>query len=201
MMRRCVLVLMVSGPALSCGGPPKQTDLTPPPSREVMRNVPHWYVNPPSDPNHLLGPATATSRDLQLAVNKAQTEGRNQIARQLDLRFSSLGKRFQEEVGLGDDSQLLDQFTQVYKTVTDEVITGSRTREQEIRPEGGVYRVFVLMEMPIGAASQALLARIRAGEQMYTRFRASEAFRELEEEVAEYEAWRSRQRTPEDGRR
>jgi len=44
------------------------------------------------------------------------------------------------------------------------------------------------VELPIGAASQALMQRVRANEQMYTRFRASQAFDELQKEVERYEA-------------
>jgi hypothetical protein len=128
-----------------------------------------------------------------MAVNKAQTEGRNQIAQQLEVRFQGLSKRFQEEVGIGDDSQLLDEFTQVYKAVTSEVITGSRARNEETRPEGDVYRVYVLMEMPIGAANANLLARLRASEHLYTRIRAAEAFEELQKEVEDYEGWKGAQ--------
>jgi hypothetical protein len=188
MKRSTVLLLLLSsGFVWACGGASRTTDLSPSPSAGVLRDVPRWYSNPPEDPDYLLGPATATSRDMQVAVNKAQTEGRNQIAQQLDVRFSALAARFQEEVGIGDDSQLLDQFTQVYRAVTNEVVTGTRAREQEIIPERGIYRVYVLMEMPIGAASAALVSRVRAREHMYTRLRASEAFRELEAEIAKYE--------------
>lgn len=179
--------------AWSCGGGPKHTDLTPPPSRDVVESAPSWYRDPPADADYLLGVSTATSRDMQLAVNKAQAEGRNQIAQQLDVRFGTLAKRFQEEVGIGDDSELLDEFTQVYKAVTSEVLTGSRMRDQQIQTEGDIYRVYALMEMPIGAANQALLAKIRTREHLYTRFRASQAFKELEDEITRYEEWKRHQ--------
>jgi len=194
-MKRLRFLLFLLAPtfAWACGGAPKTTDLSPAPSAGVVRDMPRWYSNPPEDRDYLLGPATATSRDMQVAVNKAQTEGRNQIAQQLDVRFSGLAARFQEEVGIGDDSELLDQFTQVYKAVTSEVVTGTRAREQEIIPEGGIYRVYVLMEMPIGAANAALVSRIRASEHLYTRLRASEAFRELEAEIAKYEQLKKEQ--------
>ena len=43
------------------------------------------------------------------------------------------------------------------------------------------------MELPIGAANAEMLAKIKENERMYTRYRASEAFKELEEEVEKYE--------------
>ncbi|MCZ6759299.1 MAG: LPP20 family lipoprotein [Gemmatimonadetes bacterium] len=185
------LDLLILAAIVACGTPATNTDLTPRASREVVAALPMWFNNPPTDSNYVFGAASATSRDLQLAVNKAQTAGRNDIAQQLETRFSSMARRFQEEVGIGDDSELLDQFTQVYRSVTDQMLIGSRVREQQVQPEGQIYRAYVLMEMPIGAVSEALLERIRGRENMYTRFRAAEAFSDLESEVENYQVWKN----------
>jgi len=51
----------------------------------------------------------------------------------------------------------------------------------------------VLAEYPIGAANEAFLEQIKRNEQMYTRFRSSETFKELNEEVERYEKWKKEQ--------
>lgn len=178
---------------VACSHPPPAVDVAPTPSREVLRNLPGWYSKPPADDKFLYGPATAVSRDLQLAINKAETEGRNNIAQQLEVKYGAINKRFAEEVGRDGGAQLLDQYTQVYKATVSQVLYGSRARQQTMRVEGGVYRAFVLMELPIGEMSKKLLDQIRAQEQLYTRFRASEAFKELDAEVEKYEAWKRSQ--------
>jgi hypothetical protein len=156
----------------------------------VLRNLPSWYAKPPLDDKYLFGPATAVSRDLQIAINKAQVEGRNLLAQQLEVKYGALNKRFTEEVGRGADSQLLDQYTQVYKAVVSQVLYGSRPRQQSLRTEGDVYRAFVLMELPLGEMAKKLMDQIKAQEQLYTRFRASEAFKDLDAEIERYEAWK-----------
>ncbi len=193
-MKRGHLILAVAPLLAGCAGSARTRDVTTVVVSETVSNIPEFYTNVPEDPNYLFAPATATSRDLQVAVNKAQAEGRNQIAQQLEVKWSGLTKRFQEEVGLAEDSELLDQYTQVYKAVVSQVLNGSRARQQDVQPEAGIYRAYVLMEMPIGEASMALMSRIKANEHMYTRFRAAEAFQELEEEVQRYEEWRRQQR-------
>jgi hypothetical protein len=50
------------------------------------------------------------------------------------------------------------------------------------------------VELPLGDASKRLMDQVRANEQMYTRFRASEAYKELEAEVQCYEGWKRSQR-------
>jgi hypothetical protein len=49
------------------------------------------------------------------------------------------------------------------------------------------------MELPIGVMNSALLEKIKDNKNMYTRFRASEAFKELEEETAKYEQFKKEQ--------
>jgi hypothetical protein len=178
--------------AAACSHRPRSTDISPPANRETVRNLPNWYLKPPTDPNYLFGAATAVSRDVQVSINKAQAEARNTIAQQLELKYGALNKRFVEEVGR-DGSQLLDQYTQVYKGVVSQVMYGSRPRQQTLRTEGDVYRAVVLMELPIGEMSKKLLEQIRAQEQLYTRFRASEAFKELDAEVRKYDEWKREQ--------
>ncbi|MFN8583611.1 MAG: LPP20 family lipoprotein [Gemmatimonadaceae bacterium] len=187
-MRR--LLIALSAVAVGCSHPKTTTDTAPAPSREVLRNLPGWFAKPPTDDKYLYGPATAVSRDLQIAINKAETEGRNNIAQQLEVKYSSLNKRFAEEVGRDAGSQLLDQYTQVYKSVVSQVLYGSRAKQQSMRVEGGVYRAFVLMELPVGEMAKKLMDQIRTQEQLYTRFRASESFKELDAEIERYEAWK-----------
>ena len=74
--------------------------------------------------------------------------------------------------------------------------TEAGPRQQTLRTEGPVYRAVVLMELPIGEMSKKLMDQIRAQEQLYTRFRASEAFKELDAEVKRYEAWKREQGIP-----
>ena len=42
--------------------------------------IPDWFTNVPKDPNSLYGAKTATSQDLQLAIDKAATDARAEIA-------------------------------------------------------------------------------------------------------------------------
>ena len=169
---------------VSCAGGPPKGEVGP---------VPEWYLNPPQDPDFLYAPATETSKDLGLAVRKARTSGRAELASQLEVRLQALRKKFTEEVGAGEDSELLSQYSEVIKEVVSQVLVGSRTAKQDVRKEGMVYRAYVLMELPIGAANKALVDRIKAREYLYTRFRASQSFQELEKEVEKFEEYKKQQ--------
>ncbi|MEO0293568.1 MAG: hypothetical protein ABIN61_05030 [candidate division WOR-3 bacterium] len=147
--------------------------------------IPSWYLTTESDPNYILGKATATSEDLQLAIDKAKHDARLDIAENLESHIMGLIKKFDEEVGKTEDAELLSQFTKVSKNVVDQTLIGTKERKVKIAKEGTGYRAFVLMELPIGKAKEELLKQLYSSENtnLYTRFRASQSFQELKEEI------------------
>jgi hypothetical protein len=179
------LALLVAG----CAGSKKMDS----PKNVKPVKAPEWFMHPPEDNNQLLGVATATSQDLQTAIDKAKQDGRVEIARQMDVRIAGLSKRFVEETGLNEDAELLGMFTQVSKSVVSDSLTGSRVTKQQLGKEGKIYRAYIMVEMPIGEANAKFVEKIRAQERLYTRFRASEAFEELDQEVQKYEEWKKQQ--------
>lgn len=156
-------------------------------------NIPDWYMNVPNDPNFFYAPNTQVSQDLQLAVDKAVQGGRTEIGRQVEVKINGLQKRFTEETGTAQNSQLLDMFTQASKTIVSTALTGSRVAKQTTVKDGNNWRAYVLVEYPIGAANQALMQQLKNNEQMYTRFRSSQVYKELDDEVAKYEEWKKQQ--------
>ncbi|HAP36580.1 MAG TPA: hypothetical protein DCQ28_11815 [Bacteroidetes bacterium] len=166
---------------VGCGGssePLQKTD---------TGDVPDWYLNQPTDPNYLHAVNTSTSKDMQIAVDKATQAARTEVGRQVELKINALQKRFTEETGIGDDAQLLDQFTQASKTVVSTSLSGSKEKQKKIVKDGNNWRAYVLVEYPLGAAQEALREQIKKNEQMYTRFRASQTYKELDDEVQKYE--------------
>lgn len=184
-------VFLIFGLAACGGSDEAATD-------DAIDEMPSWMASPPEDPNYLFGTASATSRNMQTAIDKAETQARGNIASQVETKFQSLTKQFQEEVGTGEGSEYLEQFTQAQKEVVNQVLNGTTSRDRKVVTEDGVYRAYILMEMPIGKASQDLLSKLQQNEEMYTRFRQSQAFEELEEEVEDYEQYEQQNRAPQD---
>jgi hypothetical protein len=178
-------VALVALMLVGCGGSKEAAQTT--------GDVPDWFTNPPQDPNYLFAANTATSQDLQLAIDKAVTGARTEIGRQMEVKVNGLQKKFEEETGVGQDAQLLSQFTSASKTVVSTQLSGSRIKFQKQLREGNLWRAYVLMEYPIGAASEAMMKAIKANNQMYTRFRASEAYKDLDKEVEKYEEFKKQQ--------
>jgi hypothetical protein len=169
---QAVLLLLIASILSACGG-----------TSATLDGMPDWMTDKPDAPQSLLGRGTAVSDGMQTAIRKAKTRARGDIASTVEVRFQSLTKDFQEEVS----GEYLQQFTQAQKEVTSQFLVGTTARKRSIVEENGRYRAYVLMEMPIGQASEELLSKLRASEELYERFRASEAFEELKREASRYE--------------
>ena len=103
------------------------------------------------------------------------------------MKLSGLQKRFEEETGVAQDAQLSQQFTQATKTVVSTTLSGTRVKDKKYSKDGDIYRAYVIVEYPVGAANEALLQQIKKNEQLLTRLRASQAYKELDAEVKKYE--------------
>jgi hypothetical protein len=189
-MERRYAVLVLMGVLLvyltGCGGGGK---------RDGMTNIdmPDWCLQIPESDEALYSCGTATSKDLQMSIEKAKQAGRADIARQMETKIKALFKRFQEETGLGEDAEFLSMATDVSKSVTSTSLIGCKAKSQEIMKEGPIFRAYVLMELPTGPANQALLNKINEEKNLYTRFRVTKAYDELDKEVDEYEDWKKNQ--------
>ncbi|MGQ9806091.1 MAG: LPP20 family lipoprotein [Chlorobiales bacterium] len=174
-------LLLLFGVAAGCGG---QKAI----QKADLGDIPDWFMNPPRDsnidnPKMLYGAATEVSQDMQFAINKAETAARSNIARQLETTVKGLMAKFREETGSGQDPQLLQMSTEVEKNIVNTKITGTRIAKQQIVRDGNLFRAYVLVEYSTEAAKRALIDDIKKNEQAYTRYRASKAFADLEEEV------------------
>ena len=127
-------------------------------------DVPDWYLEPPEDPNYIFASKTATSQDMQLAIDKATTDARAEIGRTVELKLEGLQKRFDEEVGVRENATLLSQYTQATKTVVSTSLSGSQVKHKEISKDGEIWRAYVLVEYPIGAANDAFVQQIKKQE-------------------------------------
>jgi len=148
---------------------------------------PDWFVSPPEDPDFLFAAATATSRDLQTAINKARQDARVDIAAQMETYLQGLTKQFKEEIGEGEDSQINAQFTAVSKSVVSTTLNGCKTKNQYTKKEATLWRACILMEYPIGLSNAQFLQQVKNNDLLRQKTAATDAFKELETEVGKFE--------------
>ncbi len=180
--------LLLGALLLACGGAKVMThENTSPVLVNNTSPCPDWFSNPPQSEDYLFAPATATSRDLQLAINKAMQEGRANLGAQVESRMQALTQQFKEEIGEGESAQLDADFTIVSKTVVSTTLRGSRVKNQTATQEGGLWRACVLMEYPLGAARAKFLEAIKENEPLRQKLASTESFRKLDTETEKFD--------------
>jgi len=176
---RLVLVALATTLA-GCGG-----------ARGPISEIPEWFEKPPVEDETLFGVGTGTSTVLQIARSMAEANARAAIARQFRVKFEAWTKNVAEQMG-DSDPTVLQAFSQVTREIMSEELFGLRVREAKTVMEGDRYTVYALVESDPATASAAMLARMRAQEATFARFRMTEVFDELTAEVERLEQSRRR---------
>jgi len=186
--------------SMACAGGNVQQSGVPEPSRRAIQDIPDWVLNPPKDsPTHSYASGQGESRDMSIAVNTAEADGRNKLAQTLQTEMQGLEERFQSSVrGDAGGEEVLNTFRQAVRAVTNQTLTGSRVAQRKVTadPSGVSYRVFVLMELDKGAAKTALMDKVKSDANLYARFRASQAFTDLDDEIKKIEEAKKAGGTP-----
>ena len=188
-MKKIIVLISMLAIFIGCASK-KGPDLSPDASRKTIGNMPEWFINPPKKEGFRYNTSTATSQDMQMALDKARTSAATTLAGLVESEWNGLVKRAQEETGLGPDSDIIDQFSNTQEQIISKRLNDISISEQTVQDErtdkGRIYRAYVLVEFNEGAANDRLLAQIKANEKIYTAIRATELFDEMEDKVAKY---------------
>lgn len=168
-----ISVLLISG----CAAPKKFDD----------SGVPEWWGQQGAvDPNYFFGYGTGESLNLSLANNQANADATQDISFKIEQKVDALQKGFLEQVGAGKDPEVLQQFTSVNQRVTSQILSGIRDDRRAVWMKGEKYVVFIRLAYDVGAALEAYKESLESEKDLYTRFRATQAFDDLTKQVDSY---------------
>ena len=155
--------------------------------KSVIAEAPDWYVKPPQDDQKVYAPGTASSADMQLAVDESALAAKRTLADSLKGMLSGKLKQYVAESGPNPgqpDAQLSKEVENVTTDVIAEVnVSGYHQVQTKIVPEGTQYRAYVLLEYPLAQANKQLAERVGQDPDLESRLRASKAFEELERDI------------------
>lgn len=134
-----------------------------------------------------IGVAESSRRDI--AERKATIKGRTELANSFEVKVDNLAKLFTEEIGSGGDVEINELFSDAIKTVTSKNLKSSTIETtkyvKETDSEGKVfYHCFVVMSIKANSIYASFSDELKNKDtKTYERFRASQAFDELEAEL------------------
>ena len=147
--------------------------------------MPEWYTAIPKEDDAVYAVGTSQTPDLQLAVDIAVLSAKTTLADRVNSRLRSQMKIFKAKLGSTDfDSIVQNEFEQVTRNIiADADVAGYTIKESKIVPNGTQYRAYVLLEYKDAVANRVIKTRLMSNEGLYSKLRATVAFKELDNAV------------------
>ena len=188
---RNITILLPLAFFIGCAGPKGGPDLSPEANRRTMSGIPEWVQNTPEKEGFRYESSSATSQDLQVAIDKATLGAATRLAATIESESEAYTERVIEEVGnVGGTSDLLDRFKQTQSQTVAKSLKDYRVAKKSIQEENSngqnIFRAYVLLEWDEMAAEKRIMDKIKADKEIYDAIRASDLVKEKERKVAEY---------------
>ena len=184
-------IIMILGLALmlalvSCGGNKDLVEVENEAGQKVTKVYqPEWYdIQDNESSLYFFG--EAEKKNQNMAYDAARANGMARSAEYVEVYVQSMTKNYMEEVGI-EDPTTLALTTNVTKTVANAKFSGLQVSKREtIVADNGNYKSFVRISIPKETVNKNMINEIKKEEELYNRFKASQAFEEMEKAVEGY---------------
>ena len=173
-----ILLILLALCLVACGGGSKKK-----PAGPTKAYEPEWYGKP-GDAVHVFAYGNATFQSRAAAESSARSRALAEAAMQVEVHVQTMTKDFISEAGI-NNPEVLSMVEQVTKTVANQTFSGAfRSNHQTVVLPDGSHQAFVQWAIPKEQINRDLVDRVSREQALYTRFRASQAFEELEKSVS-----------------
>jgi hypothetical protein len=199
-MRNYIVLLLIVAFVQGCGSPPPPPKPVDMPSQAQASNpqtpmdVPSWFMMTPEpdDVYAVYATGEATSRKMNIAMQKASQQARMNLGQSISAKVQSLIESMVEEAGMGENVQITEFYSETSKSVSDQTLSGATVvKKYPYQMNTGGYRVYVLMGLKKApfdnAASKAIVSKVQENQEeaMYANFKKTQAFNRLEESLGD----------------
>ena len=173
---RIMLVLLIVSAMflVACGGKKAK--------KPVPVYQPTWY-GVVGNAEYIFAYGNAERSAQRSAESSAQASALAEAANAVEVHVQTMTKDFISEAGI-NNPEVLALVETVTKTVANQRFSGSTiTNRQTIQLDNGNFKAFIQYSIPKEQVNRDFMNRVTNEEALYNRFRASQAFEELEKAV------------------
>ena len=160
--------------------------------KDIQQSIPSWFIKvPKGDEKIMYVRGTAVVDTLQGSIDSATNAALRELGKKLETRLNSKIKETVRQAGIGEDQVTKSEMNRVSSLVVKDVaISGYEIADTKlVQLDNGSYRSFILLEYPIAQVYKAFINRVDENENLkssVTALKNTEAFKELEQYVAEF---------------
>ena len=149
--------------------------------------IPDWFVAQEEKEGSIFSTGTGAAPDIQLSVDIAVLNAKTVLADRLNGKLSSMTKNYISKVGQSNkDIGVIEELEKTARNLIAEVdVSGYKVAKSVVIPSGNQYRTFVKLEYNEQIAEAILSQKLWKHRSKTSKFRANEAFEELDEKVEE----------------
>lgn len=146
------------------------------------REIPNWFLNPPSSKTTFYGTGSAKESSLELSRSLAIADARAEVAQEVSVVVKTGITHYLQQGGSGKSQQALNFGDEVSREVSKVSLSGCRVDKVSISQDG---RVYALVSYPITQMNQsAMQAFQRNNATAFAQFQADQAVKALDNELA-----------------
>lgn len=158
--------------------------------QSMMANYPQWVLDPSVEGGlGAVGIATIGKAGLQFSKTEAMANGRDALARIIEVKVKNMVKNFAEQTGVGDAQTLEKVSMQVSKQISSVTLKGSMQKSMFINENRNEIYVWIVQDPDIlkkeivEATEQAVKTSMRDDAAQYQQWKSENSQKELEYEV------------------
>ena len=185
-MKKFLLIVLVISAFAVAGCSSKQQAVTGAQFNKCYKDAPSWVIMGGAEGGiSAVGSAQIGNAGLQFASTEALANGRDEIARMLQLNESNMGKNFTQTTGIGDDQTVDKVSANVSRQLANQTLTGSKAKETWISSECNELFILVVADAP--SMEKDIKAQItssyRNEQAIWQQIQAKNALKEMDEQI------------------
>tara|TARA_Y100001970_G_scaffold242964_1_gene307838 strand:- start:7993 stop:8526 length:534 start_codon:yes stop_codon:yes gene_type:complete len=149
----------------------------------TLSKTPKWFLSPTQKKGYIYAVGTEKGNEMQNALDEATDVAARRLSQTIESDMEANSKRVQEEI---KDIAVTDTYDNIQSSVMAASMNNWKVVKQDVVPESGLFRAYVMIQWNKGAAYDILMEKFEAEEELNQRFRKTELWKDMKKEVDAY---------------
>ncbi len=150
--------------------------------KNELADAPKWVLATQENEKGInaAGSARIGKAGMQFAITEAEANGRDTMARQMQIKVATMVKNFIQQTGIGDTQTVDKLVSSVSKQVTQQELIGTQRKDMWISPSGELWVMMSMSDQSVLAVKNAVKSSFKNDDALHQQVLAKQAQDELD---------------------